>query len=533
MKFIITLIIFLITLINSRFLNLFWVDLWFYVNWNYEFTKVIFTNISLWFLSIYFFLKNYNKKIIVNKYIFILLFLFFISLVTSSFPLTNIFWSNLKWHWLILFTSLLAFYIILINIKKNISDKIIHSTILLSIFPLLIAIKEFLLPSNDYWELANRAIWTFGHPNYLALYILILIPFLLNNLKKNFSYYIIFLFAVFVLFLTKSLFWISIFIIYISYYLIKIFKINKKNVFFISTIFIIILSLIIYKFWLVTKLNSFVSRFYIWETTLYIIFSNIKYIIFWLWNDSLFYLFDSYKSTYLYIYENIGFSADRTHNFFLQIFYNYWLLWVSVLWIFLLKFLKIFKNKEVFHTILLFLLFTIFNFSSVIVYLLLLVFIANISKRNLQKKYHYLLKIFLMFFSLFSIITSSFYYYFEYMESNWVWEKNIYYQKIINENIEKNIFSQNLLHYELCEKLTSEVNSVENYFYCWNILWEIDQDLAKKYYKQWLNILPNLWKPESKYNKEFLVKILLSENRFYSEKYSNLQEILNRVWIEK
>jgi len=532
MIYILPVIILAISLINSHLLNLFWVDYWLYVDWNYEFTKSIFSTISLSLITLIFLLKNYKKKIISNIYIPIIILIFFISSITSLFPLTNILWLNSKWHGLLMLGSLLSFYLVLINTKKKSIDKIIKYSLIFSLIPFLIAIKEFFIPSFDYGNLSNRAIGTFWHPNYLALYVLILIPFLLENIKKK-IYLFIFLISVFVLFLTKSLFWILIFIWYILFYLSNKYKVNKKILWLIIVSLLILTSYIIYQFWLITKLNSFISRFYIWESTLNIIFSNPYNIIFWVWNDSLIYLFDNYKSPFLYIYENIGFSADRPHNLLLQIFYNFWLIWIIIFSSSLKKLYKKYKNNSFFHSIILFLLFTIFNFSSVIVYIILVILIAYISKRKIKKSYHYTIKNIFIISAILSIIISSFYYYFEALNYKKIEIDNKIYNEFKNENIEKEIFNKNLLQEELCIELTGKVKSVENYFFCWDILWHINNNQSIIYYKKWLEIIPNMWDKESRYNKNIIVKSIFSEARFYSSKYSNIKTILNRVNLKQ
>ncbi len=44
-KILLIILFFSLPLINSHFFDLFWVKWWFYVSWNYEFTKVMFFNI--------------------------------------------------------------------------------------------------------------------------------------------------------------------------------------------------------------------------------------------------------------------------------------------------------------------------------------------------------------------------------------------------------------------------------------------------------------------------------------------------------
>ena len=81
-----------------------------------------------------------------------------------------------------------------------------------------------------------------------------------------------------------------------------------------------------------------------------------------------------------------------------------------------------------------------------------------------------------------------------------------------------------------CNDLLSNYGSVENYFYCWKIFenfWYINE--SNDLYKKGLNKLPDLWNINSKYNDDFLIKNLVDKKRFFSEKYSPLKEILEKI----
>lgn len=84
----------------------------------------------------------------------------------------------------------------------------------------------------------------------------------------------------------------------------------------------------------------------------------------------------------------------------------------------------------------------------------------------------------------------------------------------------------------MCSDLILNSKSVENNFYCWNLLWQIDKDLSIQYYNNWLSKTPDLWNSNSKYYNNFLIKNFVDKKRFFSEKYSNLEIILKRVWIK-
>ena len=525
---IIAITISIITIIHSNFFNYFWININILVDWNFQFTKSIITNVLIWILAIIFFIKNFNKKIIIPYYVWMILIVFFYSIISSDFFYTNIFWNNIKWQWIIFFNSLVLLFIICINKNKKDIEDIIKYIIIFSTIPFLIAIKEYYIPSFNYWNLSNRAIWTFWHPNYLALYIIILIPIIFEKIKDNKFYIIILTLAIFTLLITKSLIAI---IILLIYFLVKLNKIKNKKINYLLLSILIIISLyIIYKFGLITKLNSFISRFYIWETSLKIIFSDLKNIIFWVWNDSLIYLFEKYKSKELYLFENIWYSADRSHNIFIDMFYNYWLLWLSLVWFFIYKFKKKFKNNKYYIAILLSLFFLLFNIASVSFYLIFILIISFIVNKKYKKNYYKKIKVLFVIISIFSVYSSINYY---------IYENKIYYNKSINENsIYKKIYlenpenkifeNQNNIE-NICIDLTNFSQSIETYFYCWNSMYYSNREKSIYYYNLWLNKLPDMYNSQSDYYNNFLIKNIFNYDRFISEKYSNIQEILNRV----
>lgn len=522
-----------VSLINSKILNMFWVNFSFDLRWSFEFLKTMTFNIfSSVFLIIYFIL-NFKEKINYNKNINLIFLLFFISIISSSFFLTNIFWNNIRWHSIIFYTNLIWLFIILINLEEKTKKTILKYFLYLSIIPVFLAIKEYFFSSLNYMDLEKRAFWSFWHPNFLAFFILIFLPIILKKIKNKMIFFIFILFS-FAIFLSKSAIAIFLYLSYIIYYLYNKNKIHINHIYFLTLIFIIFFSYFLINFSVITKLNSFISRFFIWETSLEIYFSQIKYIIFWIWNDSLKYVFDSFKSPHLYIFENIWFTSDRPHNYYLQILLSYWVLWFSLLIFFLFKLFKNTKKNYLFHSIFLWLVFLFFNFPSVIHYILFILIFSIILKYQKSYDKNIMLKIFFIIFSIFSIISSIFYI----KEENKIF-KNIGYKSNIEiynnlkkEDIEKTILKSSKTYIEICENLTNKISSAENYIFCWNLFWKIDKNISLNYYKKWLEMIPNMRDIDSKYFNNFFVKNLYNENRFFSEKYSNLKEVLKRVEIK-
>ncbi len=450
-----------------------------------------------------------------------------------------------------MFLNIIWLFIILINSHKKLLNTLIKTTIISSLFVALIWIKEYFLPTFNYWDLWNRALSTFWHPNYLALFILtiipILIPNIINKFKLNFKniiLIIITLLFIITLFLTKSAWWILIFIFYFLFF--KTPSIPSPLRRGLGWGFIILLFFIILlNFWLITKLHSFLSRFFIWETTLRIIFSDIKNILIWSWLWTLEYIFDWFKSPFLYIFENFWFTADRPHNLAINFFYHFWIIWLSFITYLIFKIIKNYKishkkYKKYYESLFLFFIFTIFNFPSITHYVIIILIWAYIYQKSYINTKLYYYKIILINSIL---ITSIFWIYFStkyYIEEHKIYKNssyisnNILYNKLKSENYKKNIFWDWFINLEnMCENLILNSNSVENNFYCWDILWKIDKNIALNYYNNWLEKTPDLWNLESKYNNYFLIKNFVDKKRFFSEKYSNINLILKRTWIEK
>jgi hypothetical protein len=422
----------------------------------------------------------------------------------------------------LMFINLIWIYLIFYNSTDKFKKTILFWISLWLIPIIIISIKELYYQSYNYWELSNRAFWTFGHPNYLAWYLLLLLPIVNNFLV---------LLILWTIFLTKSIIAIILsfgYLIYLAWT--KSTKKIHKNliIIFISFISISIIFYIIKSFWY-SKIHSFLSRFCIWQTTLNIIFSNIKTLIIGNWPETLWYIFDNFKSPYLYIFENFGFTADRPHNIFLNIFYHFGILGLSIFIYLIYKLFKLAKSNYKISLILA-LIFLCFNYASISSYLIIILLISflfiinkNNSKFHLKNKKISIIIFFII--CLFSIIWS----YFSYQLYSS--EILIYNWKYI-EAQRNYIFWKKIYEIKTCEKeLKSWNKSAEIYFYCGNIKYNPkNPKIWINYYKLWLQKLPDLWNKDSKYFNNIFIKnnpdIL---HRFFSKKYSNITKILEII----
>lgn len=542
-KILLITLFFLLPLINSHLIDLFWIKWWFYVEWNYEFSKVIFFNIISWIMINIFILKSIllKKKIKINKFILYLILVLILSNIFSSHIFTSLLWNTSKSHSTVMFLNLIWIFLILINSKINKLKYFLKIILISSFIVWIIWIKEYFIPSFDYWNLNNRAFSTFWHPNYLSLYILIITPFIIKKIHNKY-YLILFIILFILILLTKSAWWIFIFILYLIYHNFYKKNIRKKYniLFFWYLILIIILLFSIYIYiYIPEKIQSFLSRFYIWKSVITIIFSNIKIIIFWWWLWTLDFIFNWFKIPELFIYENIWFTADRPHNLVLNYFYNFWLLGLILMLYSIYKLINNYKNNIYFHSIILFFIFTIFNYPSISHYLIIILVISIIIKYN--NKYDFIKNKGINYFIIFILlISTNLWIYFSIINYT-----NEYKNKLNENNINNNYFIKKIKSedyiYELfinwiwnientCEKLIKYENSVENNFYCWNILWNYNKNKSKQYYSKWLNKLPDMWNKDSIYYDNNIIKNIFIPERFYAEKFSNLKEILKRVW---
>lgn len=588
LKYIILVGIFILPLISSRITSLLWFSFSMPVDWNYEFTKVMFFNIWSSLIIVLFCINNIFSRECRTVFPTFLIIFFYIFLSLSTFfsesPIISFLWNNEKSHSFLMWSNLIWLFLVFRTIfhsspslyqresnNGNLDfNQIIKTFIFSWIFVSFIWIKEYFLPTFNYGDLWNRLFSTFWHPNYLSIFLLSLIPFLYNSI---FSFQIssnkgrgikglILLLFIFTLILTKSFIAIFLFLIFNLYYFWN--KIKYKK-FLISLITLLLFSLIY--IYLPEKLHSFISRYFLWEATVKTIFSDIKMFLIWWWTETLMYFFDNFKSKYVYIFENLWYTADRPHNIFLNFFYHFWIFGlVFILGIYYKVFnfsiekinINYVKLLEIKISLILIFIFLLFNPTSIVIYLISTILLAQLFYKDLGNAgMNSLLKnIFILSIIIFSIFWAYNSYKFYISEANfykkdfikalewykynqeiyfmiWKFEKwlNIskiktqqyYFYKIRSEN---SILKKN----KICSEFLKNYNYAENYFYCWSIFWDNwREDLAKNFYKKWIDKLPDLWNENSIYYRNLLVKTLkINSHRLTSEKYG-LKLILNRI----
>lgn len=562
-------LIFSISLVHSNFLNYFWFDFVALVNWNFEFTKSIFFNVFSSLVILFFIIEkviNREKiKIFYPKIITLIAIISLISTIFSYSPFISLFWNQEKSHSLLFVLNLIWLFIVLSNKNKEKLDKIIKVYFYSIIIVSLIWVKEFYFPSLNYANTQNNAVSSLWNNQYLALSLIIVIPLIIE--KYKWFYYFFIIPILLCLILTKSFFWIVLASFYFIYYLflkknIFILKLKeyfislsiiKKSfiwVFLITTIFFTFFIIIFYFF--PEKIHSFLSRFYIWSNVLKESFSSIKSFFLWNWFESLAFIFPKEKNPYLYIFENFWYFADRSHNMYIDILFSTWVFGLILSFYISFIILKYSYETKYFSIIILVFIFILFNFASISHYVFLVIIISLLSTKYWNYKEIKQLCVFSFFiiFTIFSIIISSKYYLWEiYFKSNNLdkaislflhplysieienYEKWLSYFKTPPINYYQNIIIKEPYDtLKNCDELVKNYTIAENYFWCARLLeliWNDNESL--KYYKTWLDLLPDLWNENSIYYKNYIIKKTISKNRFFSKKYSNIKEILEKV----
>ena len=523
------------------------------IGWSYEFTKTVFFIIALNIIFLCFIWKR--NPIFIPKYVPLLYIIIILTTFFSLSPLTSLIGWVSKWHGMLFFLSLLHLHIIIYNLPKIRQKWLLQCFLYISPLICLFAVWQFFLPSFDYGNLENRALGSFGHPNYLAGYILLLLP-IISIIPHKIYRVIIWVMLVVTLLLTKSAWALLIALCYGIYISKKYISWTMIYIWVLLVSAIIVWVLYEFSFWV--KLHSFLARFFIWETTLSIIFSDIKIFLFGAGFETLPLLFDSYKSEYLYIFENIWFRADRPHNIFLNIWYSSGVLWLWVLGYIYYQIKKYshLKPNIYWNALILFGVFLVFNYASVVHMIIVsLIFCLALwknipvyhSKLSTVVKISISIIILMIIYLIWSVYTAEIHAKnYEYQKASqsfplpgylykiWAYETGKKYEWFESETY---YISQIVHHRETlspCENLVGKYPTVENYFYCGELLeWVWETESAIDFYIRWLDILPNLWEDDSEYYNNIFIQYFFDGRRFYSERYSRLSNILYKVKTER
>lgn len=181
---------------------------------------------------------------------------------------------------------------------------------------------------------STRIFGTLGNPNYLAGYILMLLPLAFAYLRSRrtiISAITVFL-LIMVLFWTKSFFGIGIFLVYLSYTLLyKYVPVTKQ------TRSIILYAALILLIWAtgyglyhygerlleIQKVKGFIARYFLWLTGINAIFWDMKNTLFGYGPDGFLPVSEIFRRPELSIFEDPAFRIDRSHNVWIDIIIHF------------------------------------------------------------------------------------------------------------------------------------------------------------------------------------------------------------------
>lgn len=264
--------------------------------------------------------------------------------------------STEKHHGYIFFTAVLIFIGLMMTSSKIDLKKYLAMSLASAVFVAIVAIGEVVGGSLDIFHHQNplspyvgRAISTLGNPNYVAGYLLPFVPILITKLRKpilgakNIVIAIFLSLLTLAIITTKSLIGISLLVIIILWYIVQYFIIRKKTQIIVFSILLV--WLLVAGFTLIggDKWLSLESRFVLQFEGLKLLFQYPLSFLVGFGPDSLGYLFFTHRTPLLDSYFPPAFLIDSTHNVWLDILMQYWLV---VLWALIYIFMSVKKKQS-------------------------------------------------------------------------------------------------------------------------------------------------------------------------------------------
>lgn len=244
----------------------------------------------------------------------------------------------------------------------------------------------------------HRAFASLGNPNYLAGYILIILPLLHETIfvhkweHKALWDIILWVIGWIVIYWTGSyLAWI-IFVGYVLVVLLSHIVPRKKHrdIFWISLIALAFIAGII--FWQkygrdvleMQKMKWFIARWYLWKTGIAALVYDSWHFLFWYGPDGFLTVSEYFRHPLLSIYEDPAYRIDRSHNVFIDFALHFWFpLLIAVLFFVFRDSQHISHGKKV--SLLLFALYFSFNIPVLIHFLILLQVLTYPESKKLHR----------------------------------------------------------------------------------------------------------------------------------------------------
>ncbi len=228
----------------------------------------------------------------------------------------------------------------------------------------------------NWWEVRSTS--TLGNPNYVAWYLLMILPILLGTIESR-SKYILFVLITTGIVATKSIIAMGILWGYILFLLVE--RLYPKKTLSILPSIIAILSIGAYIFYYGTeKWLSLSSRFILMKHTLIGGFDSLSWIIFWDGPDAIIRLFSLERAGEIDAYFPPNMIVDSSHNIFIDFFSMYGLIGVGISITFLISRWR-YLDSTTKHGLILWLSFLSLNVF-VIAHMMLLVFFLELFRKE-------------------------------------------------------------------------------------------------------------------------------------------------------
>lgn len=181
--------------------------------------------------------------------------------------------------------------------------------------------------TGSWWDVRSTA--TLGNPNYVAGYLLILIPLALAHIKRWEKYLLIALLFTGIL-MTKSVIGVSLALAFLVFLIGKHF-LGKRIYIVFPLILITLLSLVLYRYSESDKWLSLISRFVLMKETIVRMLEHPLHTIFGYGPNGMIKMYEWVRSGMINAYFPPNMTIDSSHNMFLDIAVKYWLVGLSVL----------------------------------------------------------------------------------------------------------------------------------------------------------------------------------------------------------
>lgn len=242
-----------------------------------------------------------------------------------------------KRHGWYFYLALFFLFFLLKNLSSNEKKKLLYTSFVAFFVVLIYALfqKLWFDPLVSFYQTrldTDRAFSSLGNPNYLAGFILIVLPLLretLMVLKWKYKFLwesVLWIAGWIVIYWTGSYLAWAIFALYIfSIFLSSLFPQKKSlSILWASLVILILVSGIL--FWYeygsdileMQKMKWFIARWYLWNTGLSALFYDPLHFIFWYGPDGFLAVSEYFRHPLLSVYEDASYRIDRSHNIFID-----------------------------------------------------------------------------------------------------------------------------------------------------------------------------------------------------------------------